>query len=273
MTKRSLPVSEVLDDAADLVARVFAPWVGVLWIAAVPVRLLQVHFAGRLIEMAPEARAYGNHLHGIALATMAAFLLSAVGRAAYVRACVWALRSQGAPGREALRGPFAGLVAYLYAALLIEVLFFASAPSLVAIPVLVLVAGLAAATSTLTTRAGLLAPFGVIVRHGGQGKVLLALVAIFAIALLLCMLNLYFAFQIGLWLLQGIPGLDLTAWQVRLALGNPGFWLVLAAGGCLLVEPYWLASLVVYVHKVRSRQSGEDLRLWFDTLRAEEKAA
>jgi hypothetical protein len=273
VTKRSLPVSEVLDDAADLVARVFAPWVGVLWIAAIPVRLLQVHFAGRLIEMAPEARAYGNHLHGIALATMGAFVLSVVGRMAYVRACVWALRAQGVPGPEAIRGPLSSLFTYLYAALLIEVLFFATAPSLIAIPAFILVAGLAAATSTLTTQAGLLAPFRAIVRHGGAGKVLLALLVLFAIALLLCMLNLYFAFQIGLWLLQGVPGLDLTAWQVRLALANPGFWLVLAAGGCLLVEPYWLASLVVYVHKVQSRQSGEDLRLRFDSLRAEEKAA
>ena len=273
MTLRSLSVSEVLDDAADLVARVFAPWVGVLWAATIPVRLLQVHFAGRLIEMAPEARAYGDHLHGIALATIAAFVLSVVGRALYARACVWALRSPGVPGRAALRGSYAGLFSYLYAAFLIETMFFATAISLFAIPVLVLLAGLAAATSTLTTRAGLLAPFRMIARHGGGGKVLLALVAIFAIALLLCMLNLHFAFQIGLWLLQGIPGLDLTAWQVRLALGNPGFWLVLAAGGCLLVEPYWLAALVVYVHKVQARHTGEDLRLWFDTLRAGERAA
>ncbi len=273
MTSPSLPVSEVLDDAADLVARVFAPWVGVLWAAAIPVRLLQVHFAGRLIELASEARLYGTHLQGIALAAMAGFVLSAIGRAVYARACVAALRSRGLPGREVLSGPYAGLFSYLYAALLIEVLFFASAPGLVTIPGFVLVAGLAAATSTSTTRAGLLAPFGAIVRHGGQGKVLIVLVAVFAVALPLCMLNLYFAFQVGLWLLQGVPGLDLTAWQARLALTNPGFWLVLAAGGCLLVEPYWLAALVVYVHKVESRRTGEDLRLWFDTLRGEERAA
>lgn len=271
MSKRSLPISEVLDDAADLVARVFAPWVGVVWIASLPVRLLQVHFAGRLIEMGAEARAYGNHLYGIALAATAAFVLSTVGRAFYVRACVWGLRSSGVPGREALRGSFAGIVTYVYAALLIEVLFFATAFTFVAIPLLVLVAGLAAASSSSITRAGLLEPFRLIARQGGQGKVLLALIVVFAIALVLGMVNLYFAFQIGLWLLAGIPGLDLSAWQVRLGLGNPGLWLVLTAAGCLLVEPYWLASLVVYVHKVESRQTGEDLRLWFDTLRAEEK--
>jgi hypothetical protein len=262
-----------LDDAADLVSRVFAPWVGVLWAATIPVRLLQVHFAGRLIETAPEARAYGNHLHGIALATMAAFALSVVGRALYVRASLWALRSPGVPGPAALRGSYAGLVSYLYAAFLIEALFIATAISLVAIPVLVLAAGLAAATSTLTARAGPLAPFRTIASHSGRGMVLLALVAIFAMALLLCMLNLHFAFQVGLWLLEGVPGLDLTAWQVRLTLRNPGFWLVLTAAGCLLVEPYWLAALVVYVHKVQSRLTGEDLRHWFFTLRSREKAA
>jgi hypothetical protein len=42
---------------------------------------------------------------------------------------------------------------------------------------------------------------------------------------------------------------------------------VVAAGAWLLVEPWWLASLAVHVHKQRSRATGEDLRLWFERLR------
>jgi len=264
----TLSVSEVLDGATDVVARVFSPWVGVLWITTAPVRLLQVHFAGRLLELGTEARQYGNHLHGIALAATAAFVLSLLGRAIFVRGCALRLRSHGVAGREALRLPAAGLFGYFYAALLIEVLFFATALTLIAIPAFVLLAGLAAATSTLTTRAGLVAPIREIVRRGTHAKVLLALLVVFATALVLSLVNLYFVFRIGLWLLGGIPGLDLTAWQGRLALTNPGLWLVLTAGASLLVEPYWLGALVVYVHKVQSRETGEDLRLWFDRLRS-----
>ena len=267
MKAGSLSVSEVLDGATDAVARVFAPWVGGLWITTAPLRLLQVHFAGRLLELGPEARQYGNHLHGIALAATAAFVLSVLGRAVFVRACALRLRARDVSGREVLRLPAGGFFGYVYVGLLLELLFYATAVSVVAIPVFVLLSGLAAATSNLTTRPGLLGPLLAIFRHGARAKILLALLVVFATALVLSVVNLYFVFQIGLWLLGGVAGLDLTAWQGRLAPSNPGMWLVLAAGASLLVEPYWLAALVVYIHKVQSRESGEDLRLWFDRLR------
>lgn len=267
MKAPTLSIGEVLDGASELASRVFAPWAGVLWLLSIPVRLLQAHLAGRLLELGAEAVRYGSSLHRIALAATAAFVLCVLGRALFVRACALALRTRRVPGREVLRLPAGGLLGYLYVALLFEALFFATAISLVTIPALILLSGLAAATSVVPTRPGLLAPIREVFRHGAPGKVLVALLAVFTAALALCAVNLYFVFQIGLWLLQGVPGLELGAWQARLSLANPAFGLLLAAGASLAVEPYWLAALTVYVQKLRSRESGEDLRLWFEGLR------
>ena len=98
----------------------------------------------------------------------------------------------------------------------------------------------------------------------------MALVAVFAAALLLAAVNLFVAFRIGLWMADGLVGLDLTRWQGLLGPQNLRFTLVLLAGGWVFVEPWWLAALVIYVHRVRSRASGEDLRLWFRRLRSAE---
>lgn len=265
-----LPVGEVLDEATELTRRVFAPWVGVLWIASVPVRLLQVHFAGRLLALGAGAGQYGTYLYGIALAATLAFVLSLLGRAVFARACALGLRARTPGVREVLRLPAAGLCGYVYAALLFEALFFATALAFVTMPAFVLLAGLAAATSTFEGRAGLVAPVREALRHGTQARVLVGLMALFATALTLCLLNLHFVVQASLWLLGAFPGLDLAPWQARLSPANPELWLVLGAAAALLVEPYWLAALVVYVHKIRSRESGEDLRLWFDRVRSAE---
>jgi hypothetical protein len=93
---------------------------------------------------------------------------------------------------------------------------------------------------------------------------------IFAAAFSLAAVNLYFVFQIGLWLAGGFADLDTARWLGLLSPRNPRFLCVLLAGGCLAVEPHWLASLVVYVHESQSRGSGEDLRLWFERLRRAE---
>src|SRR5262245_26722440 len=235
MKSAPIPVGEVLDGASELVARVVAPWVGVLWIASAPARLVQVHFASRLLELGDDAGRYGNHLHGIARLALLAVVVSMLGRVLYVRACALSLRA-GTPGvREVLRVPAGSLFGYLYAGLLFEALFFATAIAFVTIPAFVLLAGLAAATSTIDGRAGLVAPVREALRHGSQAKVLVSLLFLFGMALVLCLVNLYFVAQAALWLLGGMPGLDLPEWHARLSAGNTGFWLVLTAAASLLV--------------------------------------
>jgi hypothetical protein len=269
-TRVDLSVGEVLDDAAELVAALAAPWAGLLWLTALPLRLAQAHFAARLIELAGEARAYGDHLRWLALLTGGAFLLSLWGRAVFAGACRRRLQGLVEPGALALRPGAAGLVTYAYAALAIEAVFYATCLSIVAAPALALVAGLAAVTLPFEARPGLLRPFSVVSASAGHPLPLVALLAAFGAAFVLVAVNLLVLAQAALWLAHGVAGLDLARWSGLLAPRYPRFLCVLVACGWLLLEPWWLAALAVYVHKLRSRATGEDLRLWFERLRSVE---
>jgi hypothetical protein len=250
---------------------VLLPWAGVLWLTSIPLRLGQAHFAARVRELGDEAHAYGDHLQGLALLVAAAFLLSLWGRAVFVRACVSRLRTLEPGGLAPLRlrpGPF---VTYVYAALAIEAASLATCASGVALPALTLVAGLAAATFPLIEKPGLLRPFGLIATSARQAGPLVGLLLAFGAAFLLVAANLFFLFRAGLWMADGVVGLDLTRWDALLGPGNRRFVFVLLAGAWLVIEPWWLGALVVYVHRLRSRASGEDLRLWFGRLREAER--
>jgi hypothetical protein len=94
----------------------------------------------------------------------------------------------------------------------------------------------------------------------------------FGAALGVAALNLYALVRLCLWLAGGVSGLDLAAWSLALGAGNRHFLLLLAAGAVALVEPFWLAALVVGVRAARARESGEDLVARLAELRAEEAA-
>ena len=250
--------------------RVAAPWMGLLWLCSLPLRLAQAHFVARLLELGPQAGQYGNYLHGVALAAMAALLPALWARAVFVRACGLGLRDEVPTAGATLKLPVAAFADYVYLALLAEVIFYGAAPSLVALPFAVLLAGLAAASHPYFDRPGLFAPLRELSGLLVHGRVLAALMVVFAVALLIVFVNLYFVFQIGLWLAGEIPGIDPTPWEAVLSPDNASFLLVLLAGAILAVEPFWIAALTVFVHKARSRDSGEDLRLWFERLRRQE---
>ncbi len=269
MIRAGLSTTEILNDTAEVVARAAAPWMGVLWLAGLPLRLLQAHFAARVADLGASAGQYGQHLFAIALAAEAALLPALWARAVFVRALGLGLRSTGSPGTEALRVPAASFACYVYSALVVEVLFWALAWTGVAAPMLVVMAALAAATAPLCEQPGLVRPLREIARQMGHTRVVIGLTIVFAIALLVCFVNLMFVFDLGLWLAGAVPGFDPAAWTVLLSFANGRYTLALAAGALLAVEPFWLGAFVVLVHKARSRQSGEDLRLWFERLRGE----
>jgi hypothetical protein len=261
-------LGEILDDAGALVARVPAAAVGLLWLTAAPLRLAQAHFAARLAELGDEAGSYGDHLGGLALVTAALFLVSLWGRAAFARACTRDLGAGDEAGRERVHVPAGSFAAYACAALAVEAAFYATALAVVTVPALALVAGLLAATSPLVERPSLLRPFSVLSSSAGRTGPLAGLVLVFGAAFLLAALNLVVLVQAGLWAAGGLAGLDVARWQGVLGPANPRLLLVVAAGAWLLVEPWWLAALVVYVHSLRARASGEDLRLRFERLRS-----
>jgi hypothetical protein len=239
-----------------------------LWLASLPVRLAQAHFAARVLELGEDARRHGDYLGGLALAVGAAFVLSLWARAVFARACVLRLRSTADPGALPLRTPLGTLLGYVYAALLVEVLFYLTCAVPVVAPFFVLLAGLLAATVPESEGVGLLRPFARLFGSQRQVLPLVGVTAVFFAALVLTAANLSVLFQLGLWLAGGVAGLETTRWAGLLSFGHPRYLCVLLAGAVLIVEPYWLASLVVFVHKLESRTTGEDLRLWFDRLRS-----
>lgn len=273
MKPGGVAVSAVLDEAAELVSREIPGWAGLLALTALPLRFLEAHFLNRLFQLDDSATSYVSYL--VSLSWLAAFaLLPALwGRAVFVKACSLALSGRAA-GRgvplRALRPSLPAFVSYAYAAALAELLLVAFGWTLVALPVVALYAGLAAATSYLQERPGPLASLTLPVKALRPFFPFLGLTAVFALALALAWLNLFVLFQLGLWLASGASGLDLSWWKAALNLDNQQFLLLLTAGAVTVVEPFWLAALVAAVRRVRARESGEDLAAWFADIRADQ---
>jgi hypothetical protein len=269
--RRSFGLPEVLDEAAETVAAVAAPFLGLLWLTSLPLRLAQIHFVVKLVELGADAAHRGVYLGQLALVQTALLVPWAWGRAVFVRACRLGLRGQP-PGSAALRvgaAPFAG---FLYVTVLLQTLFWATGWTFVSLPVLVLLSGLAAATHPMIERAGLWEPWRQILRHGAHGLLLTGLLVVMAWAFLVAAVNLHVLFRAGLWLSGALPGVDPGQWSTLLQPGNTRYLLVVLAGAVLALEPYFLAACTVYVHKASSRSSGEDLRLWLERLRREAAA-
>jgi hypothetical protein len=266
----------VLDDAAELVVRTVPEWAAVLALAALPLRLLEVHFANRLLLLGTHAAGHLNYLLSISWLITLALLPALWGRAVFARACALALQSGlRVPPGLALRLPAAGFAGYLYAAAVWDGLFQLLSWMLLPLPVLALGSGLAAATAPMTadgrsrSRPGPLASLSLALHGAPPPAACLGLVVTFGAALVVAFVNLYALVQIGLWLAGGIAGPRLSAWSLALGFGNRHFLLLLLAGAVALVEPFWLAALVVGVRAARARESGEDLVSRFAELRAE----
>jgi hypothetical protein len=286
----------VLDDAAELVVRGVPEWAAVLALAALPLRLLEVHFANRLLQLGTHAAGHLHHLLSISWLVTLALLPALWGRAVFARACALALQSGlRVPPGLALRLPVSGFAGYLYAAMVWDGLFQLVGWALVPLPLLALGSGLAAATAPMTadsaaagnagnagdgddgglaprSRPGPLASLALALRGAPPPAACLGLLVTFGAALVVAYVNLFALVRIGLWLAGGVAGLRLSAWSVALGFGNRHFLLLLLAGAVALVEPFWLAALVVGVRASRARESGEDLVRRFAELRTDLRA-
>ena len=265
----------ILDDTHGAVARITAPWVGILWLFTMPYRFAQAYLAHELINLGRKAPEYGGYLERLAWILFATFVLAVIGRCIYVRACLLSLQSGGRVGREAWRVPSVHVIHSIYAGLLLELLFCTTVWTFFAVPLLALPAGLVYVAATRTTRPGLFKPLFEILRLMGGLKAVVGLLATFALALLIAFVNVYVAFRLGLWALGALGGDGLTRWEhllrpvhpmFALMPGEPLTILICVAGALLIVEPFWLASLTVYSQRAQLRQSGEDLRLRFRLL-------
>jgi len=267
-----ITVAGVLDEAVDLVSRGVPGWAGLLALVSLPLRLCEVHLWNRLSQLGAGAGAVVGHVTAISWLVTLALLPALWGRAVFVRACLRELQgASGATARIPLRRLLrpAGFASYVYTALIFEAFFFALGWTIVAIPLLALLTGLAAATSQLSDPPGLLASPLRVPRHASPPVTLIALTAVFTVALLVAFLNLTALFWLVLALGDGTAGIDLSWWKGALSWDNRPFVLLLLAGAITVVEPFWLAALTLVVRRLRARQSGEDLAAWLTALRTE----
>jgi hypothetical protein len=267
----TLSVPEVLDETSELVSRLVAPWAGVLWLACLPLRLLQVEFAARLVALGSDASRHGQLLLGLAGAAAAAFVLATFGRAVFARACLLAIRTGANPGRRALAVGLTPFLTHLYVASLAEVLFFGLGLTLVMAPLAITLQALAAAVAPLSERPGLVGPLRLVAASGARAGTLVGLLLVFTVGFVIAFANVAVAFLAGLWLAGAVPGVDVASWSHLLS-PSPRFLLLVWAGATLLLEPFWLAAHAAYVHRLRARETGEDLRAWFERLRSAEAA-
>ena len=272
MIRAPLSTTSVLDETTDAVARSAAPWAGVLIATSIPYRFLQVLFIERLVELGSSATHYAIALGELANWTTLAFVISLLGRAVYARAIRLAeaggeaeegpRRITGAP----FRVPPVALFSYLYTAVFAELTFVLSLLTIVTIPLAIMLSGIAVGTMELNRKAGLRPPLRLIVRYLKSSRTLLAVVLIFAIALLMAWINLYAVAEVALWLSNAFAGADTARWA-RL-IGSSHFRWLSFAGAVLTIEPFWVAANVILVRKAGAEESGEELRLWFRELQA-----
>jgi hypothetical protein len=272
LIRAPLSTSSVLDETSEAVARVAAPWAGVLMATSMPYRFLQVLFIERVTELGSSAMSYGNALGHIANLTVLAFLVSLLGRAVYARAVRLSeeegeseerrLRLSAAP----LRVPPVALASYLYTAALAEVLFLFSILTVIAVPLAIMIAALAIGTMELNREIGLRPPLRLILRYLKSSRTQLAVTLIFGLALLMAWVNLYFLSQLVLWLANVFGTVNASRWN--LLIGSRHFAWLSFAGAILILEPFWVAANVVLVRKAGAVESGDELRLWFRELQA-----
>ena len=272
MIRASLSTTSVLDETSEAVARVAAPWAGLLAVTSMPYRFLQVLFIERLQELGSSATHYALALGSLANWTILAFVVSLLGRAVFARAVRLAeeegeteegrTRVTSAP----LRVPPAALISYVYTGALTALTFLLALPTILAIPLAIMLSGLAIGTMELNRQPGLRGPLRLIVHYLRSSRTQLAVTLIFGLALLMAWINFYAVAELVLWLANAFAGVDTARWT--LLVGSRHFAWLSFAGALLAIEPFWVAANVVLVRKAGAVESGEELRMWFRELQA-----
>ena len=275
MRNASINAVSILNASTELTLRVASPWMGVLWLTALPHRLLQFYFIGQLgILMEPQH--YVNYLWRLSAIVFSAFVVSLYGRAVFVRACHLAESSTRDSRFEPLKVPLSDFVPYVYTALINEFFFYLTSFTMIMFPVFMIYGGLAAATSYGIGGPKLLdAPLKAI-KAASSWRSLLALSIVFLFGTIMALINLFVLIEIALALGGQVLGSALPRWEY---IFQPG-WMslfpkqpltnsLMLIGATLIIEPFWLAANVDMIQKARARKSGVDLQLWFHDIKSE----
>jgi hypothetical protein len=264
----SLPTGlavESLDRGAILVRRL-PGWVGVLWLAALPGRLLMAYLLDEVLRLGANVRQHGDALASLALLAVVAWVVSLLGRVFFVRACR-IVHDSAAPslGTVMRAVPGRDLLAVCYLALLLEVCFWLLLPIWVFAPFIALYGMASVVVAPLRG----CAPFAPLRALGDvEPWALVRVGCALALAAVVVFANAYLVVQGLLWACSGVAGCDLSRWEPLLRFDNRLYMLLLTAGVLSLVEPFAIASITVLAILSQARRTGDDLREWFAVLRA-----
>jgi len=236
-----------------------------LWLCILPVRLLTLVLVLQVLALRGDARMAAGTLETLALLATLAWPLSIWGRGMYVRAC--RLTMAGAPPSwRALVGvPWVHVATQLHAALVLEVVFWATLPLVAVAPFVPPLTAVAAATAP-SAGLGWWKPIRGLGLPAGYGALALASTA-GLVGVALVTLNLYVV-AMGLLWAASASGMAVASWIPLLSLTHPLFDGLLLVGGTVAMEPVFLAIVVAIVDQAHARSTGDDLRLWFAQLRA-----
>ncbi len=268
-----LGLGELLDRAANLVAHELPERTALCVLAVLPWRLLQVWWAHRLIEISATATQHGGYLISLSLWTVAALPLAFWGRAQLARGCSIALAGEDASlARSRFGLPWRAYLIGLYAAMVAAALYPAIGWLILTLPFVTLYCGLAAASAPYQEKPGLIAPLALAARGFGSPRLLAGLWFTAGIGVLVAAIQLLVMFQLGLTAVQTTFGLSDVWWEQTLSLENRLYVLLILAGACLAVEPFWIAGLSIVVQRGRARASGDDLAGWIAELAEADEA-
>jgi len=270
-----LSTTAILDETPSAISRIATPWLGLFWLTNMPLRFVQVLFFSELFELGHSAKQYGYYFESLSFFVCLTFLIAIYGKAVFVRSCFLTLQSGKRVLSEGLRVRAAHLINFLYSALLIEILFYLLLIVFyISIPIFFFLAGLACVTAYRTDRPGLVEPLRQISSYLGNFKVIISLMFVYIIAFFVVFINLFLLLIAIVWAAGGIIGLDLARWEYLLRSypiipipTEPLVRLICLAGTFLIVEPFLLASLSVYVHRSRLSETGEDLLLQLEKIK------
>lgn len=272
--RERLGLGELLDRAANLVARELPERTALCLLAVLPWRLLQVWWLHRLIEIAATATEHGRYLTSLSLWTVAALPLAFWGRAQLARGCSIVLSGEdGSLSRSRFGLPWRSYAAGLYAALVGAALYPAIGWTLFSLPFITLYCGMAAATAPYQERPGIWAPIATAARGFSAPWLLAGLWFTAGVGVLIAFFQLFVVFQLGLAAVQTMFGGVDVWWETALSFENRLFVLLLFSGAFLAVEPFWIAGLSIVVQRGRARASGDDLAGWIAELAEESQDA
>lgn len=262
---RNVTAASILNETTLLV-RATSTWGGLLVLLTLPYRFAQVWFVETLIVAGAGARQHGAVLSSVAGAVALALALNIVARLIFARACRLQQNALVDIRLSPIRLPLLNLAVALYTGAFFALLSVVVSFAVVPLALTAIFSALAIATAELNEKASLTEPFRVIAKHSRPAKALAGVFLTMTAALIMAWINIYVAFQTALWAAGGVLGLDVVRWTALLSPSTRLFTLLVLAGALAAIEPFWIAAHVIYVGRLRSHRSGEDLQQWLDEI-------